>query len=201
MNIVPTLTFSFVLNGIAVNLQGNTPQEIGKISYVSGYDQLLIRYTSDMSLQYIEARITADGTDYGIGIGTLVDYSSGSISANTQHTLTLNSSSTIFTSGDGVYRLSIYAKNSIDGTWNQTHFFITASDEVFMAGGVSDYQTNVGYNSGTYFTRGGALYEVVSSFTAEQNTSWSAIEGKVELRTASTNSVEFMVPTTQGIPS
>ena len=48
-----------------------TPGSTIHASYKNGYNTILVRYISDISLNFYEARITKDGDDYDVGVGTL----------------------------------------------------------------------------------------------------------------------------------
>lgn len=71
-----------------------------------------------------EARATKSGEPYGRGIGNLIMQmkiqSPNYYPANTNYTFVVNSSN--LTSGDGTYRISMYAKN-VGGTWSDAVAF------------------------------------------------------------------------------
>lgn len=103
-----------------------------KISYNSGHNSVTVTYTSDISLIYEEIRVTKGSTGYAIGQGTKVHVDGGSIAANVSHTCTFEVNSINFSEGDGLYTISLYVKNAIDGTWNEIHYFITVGNEAFI---------------------------------------------------------------------
>lgn len=109
-----------------------SPVSGSRISYQTGHNSVTVSYTSDMSLVYEEIRVTKGNDNYDIGVGTLVHVNSGSIAANVQHNCTFAVNSTNFSEGDGLYTISLYVKNTADGSWNEYHFFITVDDKDFI---------------------------------------------------------------------
>jgi len=60
-------------------------------------------------------------------MGTLAYTLSGAIAANTNHAYTINITPEIFYWGDTTYRISMYAQNAIDYTWDATSFLLTTT--------------------------------------------------------------------------
>ena len=62
----------------------------------------------------------AVSADYGVGVGALVA-SFSSTPAATERTFEVYDTDLV--SGDGQYRISLYAKSTETGTWNDNHAF------------------------------------------------------------------------------
>lgn len=101
----PDLTFS---------ITGN------KISDVSGYDHISVTFSSDIAYQQFECRATKDGDPYGRGVGRLVA-SFSYTPASTARTFEVYDTDLV--SGEGDYRISLYAQSE-DGGWNDNWAFI-----------------------------------------------------------------------------
>ena len=129
-----TLTVSYVFDGYVYTISnivadhtivvsaGATPPTItvgtpsrSIISALSGYDQCVCTFTSDMALQAWEARATKSGTTPARGVGLLVE--SGT-------TLAAGASGTVYveneelTNGDGEYTITVYGQ-STGGVWSE----------------------------------------------------------------------------------
>ena len=76
------------------------------------------------SLSYYEVRVTKIDEVADIGVGTLA-YWDANISANSEHQFSIDINNTNFAYGDGAYRISFYAKNAIDGSWDVSYLFFT----------------------------------------------------------------------------
>ena len=103
----PELTFS---------ITGN------KVSSVSGYDHIVVTFTSDIAYKQFECRATKSGENYGRGVGRLV--ASFSMTP-AQTTRTFEVYDTDLVHGEGEYRISLYAESE-DGGWNDNWAFIPA---------------------------------------------------------------------------
>lgn len=91
-----------------------------KLSDESGFDRITVNFSSDIAYTAFECRATKDGEAYGVGKGVLV--ASFSITpANTTRTFEVYDD--FLLSGDGTYRISLYAQGE-DGSWNDNHAFI-----------------------------------------------------------------------------
>lgn len=84
------------------------------ISSVSGHDQCVCIFTSDLALQQWEARATKAGTTPARGVGLLVE-SGGSLAANTPATVYVENEE--LTNGDGEYTITVYGQ-STGGVWS-----------------------------------------------------------------------------------
>lgn len=103
----PQLTFS---------ITGN------RISSVSGYDRIDVTFHSDIAYTQFECRATKSGESFGRGVGRLIA-SFSATPANTSRTFEVYDDDLI--SGEGEYRISLYAQSE-DGGWNDNHLFIPA---------------------------------------------------------------------------
>ena len=101
----PQLTFS---------ITGN------KVSAVVGYDSITVSFSSNTAYQAFECRATKNGEAWGRGKGTLIA-SFSQTPANTQRTFEVYDD--FLTSGDGEYRISLYAQGA-DGSWNDNYGFV-----------------------------------------------------------------------------
>ena len=90
-----------------------TPSQTA-ISAVTGHDQCVCTFTSDLALQQWEARATKAGTTPARGVGLLVE-SGGSLAANTPATIYVENEE--LTQGDGEYTITVYGQ-STDGVWS-----------------------------------------------------------------------------------
>lgn len=107
-----------------------------KLSDESGFDCITVSFSSDIAYTAFECRATKDGEDYGVGKGVLVA-SFSTTPANTTRTFEVYDD--FLLSGDGTYRISLYAQGE-DGSWNDNCTFIpsgatglvTADGETFL---------------------------------------------------------------------
>ena len=91
-----------------------------KLSDESEFDCITVSFASDIAYTAFECRATKDGEDYGVGKGVLVA-SFSTTPANTTRTFEVYDD--FLLSGDGTYRISLYAQGT-DGSWNDNHAFI-----------------------------------------------------------------------------
>ena len=90
-----------------------TPSQTA-ISAITGHDQCVCTFTSDLALQQWEARATKAGVTPARGVGLLVE-SGGALAANTQATIYIENEE--LTQGDGEYTITVYGQ-STDGVWS-----------------------------------------------------------------------------------
>lgn len=83
------------------------------------------------SLSYYEVRVTQADEVADIGVGKLA-YWDANISANGIKTFSIDINSTNFSHGDATYRLSFYAKNAVDGSWDVSYLYFTFDDMQFI---------------------------------------------------------------------
>lgn len=91
-----------------------TPSQTA-ISAVTGHDQCVCTFTSDLALQQWEARATKAGTTPARGVGLLVE-SGTTLAANTPATIYVENEE--LTQGDGEYTITVYGQ-STDGVWSE----------------------------------------------------------------------------------
>ena len=111
------------------------------ISFAPGFNKIKVTFRSNMSLNYIDARITRLEDLRGVNVGQLGDQIVGSLAANTFYDLVINVNRETFIYGGGAYVLSIYAKSATDGTWSETLFLLTVGEEQVVT--VDDYLVEV----------------------------------------------------------
>lgn len=85
------------------------------ISALSGYDQCVCTFTSDMALQAWEARATKAGTTPARGVGLLVE-SGTTLAAGATGTVYVENEE--LTNGDGEYTITVYGQ-STQGVWSE----------------------------------------------------------------------------------
>lgn len=85
------------------------------ISAITGHDQCVCTFTSDLALYQWEARATLSGTTPARGVGLLVE-SGGALAANTNATVYVENEE--LTNGDGVYTITVYGQ-STGGVWSE----------------------------------------------------------------------------------
>lgn len=97
----------------------------GRVSFNAPYNRVDVRFTpTNCSLSNYEVRITEATADWDIGVGNLA-YWNTNIAANVQHSFYFPINSTLFNAGDGTYRVGLYAKSSVDGSWDVSYIFCT----------------------------------------------------------------------------
>lgn len=99
-------------DGVPVITVG-TPSQTA-ISAVTGHDQCVCTFTSDIALQQWEARATKAGVTPARGVGLLVE-SGTTLAANTPATIYVENEE--LTQGDGEYTITVYGQ-SVDGIWS-----------------------------------------------------------------------------------
>jgi hypothetical protein len=109
---------SIKLNGTNISLSGSC-----KASFVSPYNKITVSMTPSTSLSYYEVRVTKSNEAYDIGVGQLAYYATN-VAGNTAKTFDINVNSTNFTGGSGTYRISLYAQNAADYSWDVTYLFM-----------------------------------------------------------------------------
>lgn len=115
---------SIKLNNTEITLDGNY-----RVSFNPPYNKVDITFTLlETSLSYYEARVTADADSHGIGIGNLAFTPETNLALNRTHTVSINVTPEVFNKGPGVYRVSLYAKSALDGTWDVTYLLLTIDD-------------------------------------------------------------------------
>lgn len=85
------------------------------ISSISGHDQCVCTFTSDLALSQWEARATKAGVTPARGVGLLVE-SGGALAANAAATIYVENEE--LTNGDGVYTITVYGQ-STGGVWSE----------------------------------------------------------------------------------
>lgn len=104
------------------------------ISNVSGYDSISVTFSSDVAYTAFQCRATLAGEDYGVGKGTLIA-SFSTTPAGTERTFEIYDDYLV--SGDGTYRISLFAQGE-DGSWNDNHYFIpSGADGLATADGLA----------------------------------------------------------------
>ena len=121
----PNITYkSIKINNTDISLSSTT-----KVSFISPFNKIniTIRPTT-CSISYYEVRVTKDTEDYDIGVGNCA-YFTGSLSVDQDYSFSININNTLFNKGDGKYRISLYGKSSLDGSWDVTYLLFTVDNE------------------------------------------------------------------------
>jgi len=122
----PEVTYTITLNGTQIPVDGSA-----KVSFKSPFNKIYINVKpTNTSLSYFEARVTTYNADYGIGVGKLLCHETNI--SSTGKTLSFDINATNFSEGDGDYRIGIYSKNSVDGTWDLTYIFFEVAGSQFI---------------------------------------------------------------------
>lgn len=102
-----------------------------KASFSSPYNLIEIRLSSlNYSISYYEIRVTKDGDEYDIGVGNRI-YWTSNLETDKIYYIPLSVNEENFNQGDGVYRISLYARNALDGSWDVTYIFCTIANDMF----------------------------------------------------------------------
>lgn len=91
-----------------------------KISAVSGYDHIDVEFSSDIAYLQFECRATKEGDPYGRGVGKLIA-SFSQTPAGVSRSFEVYDTDLV--SGEGEYRIGLYAESE-DGGWNDNWAFI-----------------------------------------------------------------------------
>lgn len=119
---VYTITNVSANHTITVTSSGGNPPvitvgtpNVQVISSVTGHDQCVCTFSSDLALSQWEARATKAGTTPARGVGLLVE-SGGALAANTPATIYVENEE--LTNGDGIYTITVYGQ-STGGVWSE----------------------------------------------------------------------------------
>lgn len=99
-----------------------------KISSVSGFDTIVVSFSSDIAYKAFECRATKIGEDWGRGKGALIA-SFSQTPAGTERTFEVYDD--FLLNGDGEYRISLFAQ-AVDGSWNDNYGFIPSGTSETM---------------------------------------------------------------------
>lgn len=118
-------TISSVTANHTITVVANTPStppvitvgtpNVTTISAITGHDQCVCTFSSDLALSQWEARATKAGTTPARGVGLLVE-SGGALAANTNATIYVENEE--LTNGDGIYTITVYGQ-STGGVWSE----------------------------------------------------------------------------------
>lgn len=102
---------------------------------VSAGRYVTVVFSADAAYIQFEARATRANAEYGVGIGTLVA-SFSYTPAETERTFEIYNTNLL--EGDGLYRLSLFARGE-DGSWNDDVAFYTSEQEPVMTSDGKSY--------------------------------------------------------------
>ena len=132
--VTPLVTYNYIkINGVDVALSAT-----GRVSFTAPYNKIDIKFTTptNCSLRAFEVRITEEENLFDVGVGELA-YWDTNLPANTQYSFSIPVNATLFKHGNKLYRVSLYAKSAIDGSWDVTYLFFTTNNELFTPSGSS----------------------------------------------------------------
>lgn len=100
-----------------------------KASYSSPFNKINVVFTpTNCSLSYYEVRVTRWEEEYDIGLGNRA-YWNTNIELNKDHSFYIEITPDTFVLKEGetsaTFRVSLYAKSSIDGSWDVSYFVFT----------------------------------------------------------------------------
>lgn len=117
-------------NSISVNgKQFELNSEDCRVSYKSPFNKIDVSMTpTNCSLSHYEVRVTKAEEPYDIEVGTLAYWNAG-LALNKMHSFSINVTEDTFKLGTdektATFRLSFYAKSSIDGSWDVSYLVFT----------------------------------------------------------------------------
>lgn len=130
-------------DSIKINTNNVALSSEGRVSFNAPYNRIDIKFTPlNCSLSYYEVRVTRDDslTPYDIGVGNLA-YWTSNVQLNKQHSFSIpvtkdaGDHSSLFPDENVKYRISMYAKSAVDGSWDVAYIFFVAgsgTDEQFV---------------------------------------------------------------------
>lgn len=132
----PVVTYKSVKLGNKISgtdiLMQNTSQETSshtRVSYNAPYNKIYVTFRPSVSLSYYEVRVTQANADWDIGVGALAWYGTNITSqADTEFEININNTNFV---SDGLYRVSFYAQNSVDSSWDVSYFMISGDNFEF----------------------------------------------------------------------
>lgn len=107
-----------------------------KISDETGNDSLTVAFSSDIPYSAFECRATKDGSNYGVGIGSLIAAFS-TAPANTERTFEVYDTDLV--SGEGDYRISLFAQSVETGSWNDNQAFYPSGSEQLITSDAKEF--------------------------------------------------------------
>ena len=116
---------SISINGVEVNLETDSC----RASFQAPFNKIDVSLTpTNCSLSYYEVRVTRAEDPYDIEVGSLA-YWNTNIALNKTHSFSINIIPEVFKLNEGektaTFRISFYAKSSIDGSWDVTYLVFT----------------------------------------------------------------------------
>lgn len=112
-----------------ITIAGVSITDSCKASFEPPYNIIDVKMTLKIeSVSYFEVRVTPIDEKYGVGIGTLA-HAQTNLSLSSPYKFCIDINETTFNKGDGDYRISFYAKNAVDGKWDESFLLFTIKDE------------------------------------------------------------------------
>ena len=103
-----------------------------RASFESPYNKIDVTIKpTKSSLSYYEVRITKADEDWDIGKGKLA-YWDANVPGDIETTFSIDINNKNFAQGDGAYRISFYAKSSLDGSWDVSYLYFTLDNLQFI---------------------------------------------------------------------
>lgn len=116
---------SISVNGTSILMDSSTC----RVSFEPPFNKIEVSMTpTNCSLSYFEVRVTRVDDPYDIEVGELA-YWNSNIALNKTHSFSINVTKDTFKLNENektaVFRLSFYAKSSIDGSWDVSYLVFT----------------------------------------------------------------------------
>lgn len=122
----PIMEYNLSINGQSIIV--NDTSSI-RASFNPPYNVISGTFKStNISLSRFEVRVTAADADYDIDLGTRPYYIVSNISANSVHKFSFEINKENFNLGNINYRISLYARSALDGTWDVTNILFDLND-------------------------------------------------------------------------
>lgn len=127
------------INGVPINLGTDSC----RASFQAPFNKIDVSLTpTNCSLSYYEVRVTRAEDPYDIEVGSLA-YWNTNIELNKIHSFSINITPEVFKLNEGekiaTFRISLYAKSSIDGSWDVSYLFFTFDQMNFIVSDGSDF--------------------------------------------------------------
>ena len=115
----PIMEYNISINNQSITVNSENPI---RASFNPPFNIISGTYKStNISLSRFEIRITAADADFDIDLGTRPYYATANISANSVHEFSFEINEENFNLGNITYRISLYARSALDGTWDVTN--------------------------------------------------------------------------------
>lgn len=120
---------SISINGKEITFDTDTC----RVSFNPPFNEIKVSMApTNCSLSYYEVRVTEASEPYDIEVGNLAHWTTN-IALNKTYSFIIPVNSTLFNKGNGMYRISFYAKSAIDGSWDVAYLLFTVDGFYLVA--------------------------------------------------------------------